>query len=94
MIFRKGYVFDCIENLSKEKLLERFYTYSSEELLNKIEHVDITKLEGFSALISDLFTDCDVFEPDSALRKDYEISEEEFRNCVKETFLKIKNCKF
>jgi hypothetical protein len=61
------------------------------ELLDKIEDVELTKLEGFSALISDLFTDCDVFEPDSALREDYEISEEELRNCVKKTLLEMKD---
>lgn len=33
--------------------------------------------------MSDLFTDCDVFEPDAALRRDYGISEEELGNCVK-----------
>jgi hypothetical protein len=71
--------------------VDRDKTYSSKELLNNIEHVDLTKLEGFSALISDLFTYCDVFEPDSALREDYEISEKELRNYVKKTLLEIKN---
>lgn len=66
--------------------VDRDKNYSSKELLNTIDHLDLTKLEGFSALISDLFTDCDVFEPDSALREDYEISEKELRNCVKKLF--------
>ena len=70
--------------------VDRDKNYSSKELLDKIEDVELTKLEGFSALISDLFTDCDVFEPDSALREDYEISEEELRNRVKKTFLEMK----
>ena len=70
--------------------VDRDKSYSSKELLDKIEDVELTKLEGFSALISDLFTDCDVFEPDSALREDYEISEEELRNRVKKTFLEMK----
>ena len=30
---------------------------------------------GFSHIISKLFTDCDVFEPDPSLREDYGISE-------------------
>lgn len=72
--------------------VDRDKTYSSKEWLNKIEHVDLNKLTGFSHLMSDLFTDCDVFQPDSALREDYEISEEELRNCVKKTLLEIKNC--
>lgn len=69
--------------------LDRDKNYSLKELLDKIEDVELTKLEGFSALISDLFTDCDVFEPNSALREDYEISEEELRNCVKKTLLEM-----
>lgn len=71
--------------------VDRDKNYSSKELLDKIEGVELTKLEGCSALISDLLTDCDVFEPDSALREDYEISEEELRNCVKKTLLEIKD---
>ena len=71
--------------------VNRDKNYSLKELLDKIEDVELTKLEGFSALISDLFTDCDVFEPDSALREDYEISEEELRNCVKKTLLEMKD---
>jgi hypothetical protein len=71
--------------------VDRNKNYSSKEFLDKIEGVELTKLEGFSALISDLFTDCDVFEPDSALRENYEISEEELKNCVKKTFLEIKD---
>lgn len=72
--------------------VDRDKAYDSEELFHKIKHVNLTKLKGFSALISDLFTDCDIFEPDAALRDDIEISEEELKNCVKKTFLEIKNC--
>jgi hypothetical protein len=71
--------------------IDRDKSYSSKEFLDKIEDVELTKLEGFSALISNLFTDCDFFKPDSALRYDYEISEEELRNYVKKTFLEIKD---
>ena len=41
-----------------------------------IKNVVMKKLiesKGFSAIISNLFTDCDVFEPDPSLREDYEI---------------------
>ena len=34
-------------------------------------------------LLSHLYGDCDAFEPDPVLRGDYEISEEELRNCAK-----------
>ena len=47
--------------------------------------------KGFSAIISNLFTDCNVFEPDPSLREDYEISEVELKNCVKKTLLEIKD---
>ena len=42
--------------------------------------------KGFSAIISNLFTDCDVFEPDPSLREDYEISEVELKNRVKKLY--------
>jgi hypothetical protein len=70
---------------------DRDKTYRSKELLQIAEHVDLTKLKGFSGILSKLFTDCDVFQPDPALRDFYEISEEELKNYVKEAFLKIKN---
>lgn len=71
---------------------DRDKTYSSKELLHIAEHVYLTKFKGFSGLMSKLFTDCDVFQPDPALREYYEISEEELRNCVKKALLEIKNC--
>tara|TARA_B100000768_G_scaffold168324_1_gene173103 strand:- start:4832 stop:5173 length:342 start_codon:yes stop_codon:yes gene_type:complete len=64
--------------------------YSLKELPDKIEEEKLTVFEGFSYLINDLFTDCDVFKPDSALKEDYEISEEELRNCVEKDLLEIK----
>lgn len=74
--------------------VDRDKNYSLKELLDKIDKIEdekLTELEGFSAIILGLFTDCAVFEPDSALREDYEISEEELRNCVKKTLLEIKD---
>ena len=59
--------------------------------INKIENEKLTELKGFSALISDLFIDYDIFESGSALRENYEISEEELSNCVKKTLLEIKD---
>ena len=46
--------------------------------------------KGFSAIISNLFTDCNVFEPDPSLREDYEISEVELKNRVKKSFIRNK----
>ena len=42
--------------------------------------------KGFSTIVSHLFADCDVFEPDPSLREGYEISEIELKNCVKKTY--------
>ena len=60
-------------------------------LLDKIDDVELSKLEDFSDLISNLFTDYDVFDLDSTLREDSEIFEEELRNYVKKTLLEIKD---
>ena len=65
--------------------------YSLEELFKKIEKEKWIELKGFLALISDLFTDYDVFESGSTLREDYKIFKEELSNCVKKTLLEIKN---
>ena len=80
-----------------QKFEEEFYQiwiepkeYSSEEIL-KIDNEKLIESKGFSTIISNLFTDCDVFEPDPSLREDYEISEVELKDCVKKTLLEIKS---
>lgn len=70
---------------------DRDKTYNSEELIYITENFKLTEIDGFSSIISDLFLDCEAFEADPLLRKDYEISEEELRNCVKKTLLEIKD---
>ena len=81
-----------------QKFEEEFYQiwrfnrdkeYSSEEIL-KIDNEKLIESKGFSIIISNLSTDCDVFEPDPSLREDYEISEVELKNRVKKTLLEIK----
>ena len=69
--------------------LNRDKEYSTEEIL-KINNEKLIELKGFSTIISNLFTDCDVFESDPSLREDYEISEVELKNRVKKTLLEIK----
>jgi hypothetical protein len=74
--------------------VNRDRNYTLKEMLNKIEYKELTQLEDFSDfsdLISDVFSDCEVFQPNSRLRKRYEISEEELRNRVKKTLLEIKD---
>ena len=68
--------------------LNRDKEYSTEEIL-KINNEKLIELKGFSTVISNLFTDCDVFEPDHNLREDYEILEVELKNRVKKTLLEI-----
>ena len=81
-----------------QKFKEKFYQiwrlnrdkeYSTEEIL-KINNEKLIESKGFSTIISNLFTDCDVFEPDPSFREDYEISEVELKNRVKKTLLEIK----
>ena len=76
------------------QLMEKFYQiwrlnhdkeYSTEEIL-KINNEKLIESKGFSTIISNLFTDCDVFEPDPSLREDYEISEVELKNRVKKLY--------
>ena len=77
------------EKFSQIWILNRDKEYSTEEIL-KINNEKLIELKGFSTIISNLFTDCDVFEPDPNLREDYEISEVELKNRVKKTLLEIK----
>ena len=86
------------EIVDGQKFEEKFYQiwrlnrdkeYSTEEIL-KINNEKLIESKGFSTIISNLFTDCDVFEPDPSLREDYEISEIELKNCVKKTLSEIK----
>jgi len=69
--------------------LNRYEEYSSEEIL-KINNEKLIESRGFSAIVSRLFTDCDVFEPDPSLRENYKISEIELKNYVKKTLSEIK----
>lgn len=55
-----------------------------------LNNQELTKLEGFSAPLSRIFVECDVFEPDWSLRDNYSISEEELKNYVKKTLLEMK----
>lgn len=43
---------------------DRDKTYNSEELVYITENFKLTEIEGFSSLISDLFLDTELFDPD------------------------------
>lgn len=72
--------------------------YSLKEFLNKINDVDLTKLEGFSVLLSNLFTDYDVFQPDldstfvecNMLRENGDLTEEQLKNSIRDAILESK----
>ena len=70
--------------------MNRDKEYNSEEIL-KIDNEKLIESKGFSTIVSHLFADCDVFEPDPSLREGYEISEIELKNCVKKNFIFMKN---
>ena len=62
-----------------------------EELLYIIDNLKLIQFEDFGSLISDLFRDCELFEADALLREDYEISEDQLRDCVEKTLLEMKD---
>ena len=82
------------EIVDGQKFEEKFYQiwrlnrdkeYSTEEIL-KINNEKLIESKGFSTIISNLFIDCDVFEPNPSMREDYEISEVELKNRVKKLY--------
>ena len=64
--------------------------YRSETMLYIIDNWKIKQFQGLSSVISKLFTDLDVFEPNPLLREDYEIDEKELRYFAEEALSKIK----
>lgn len=60
----------------------------TEKLENDLEQLEKLssdiRSQNFSTFITDLLSDCEVFEPDSTLREDSQISEEELKDSVKQ----------
>lgn len=50
---------------------------------------ELNRFKGFSSLMSELFSDCDAFEPDPLLKDSFSISGEELQDSVFYTLLKI-----
>ena len=71
---------DKIQNLVEELKLDF-------EKLKKFKPNSVSK--GFSKLIEELCSDCRIFEPDPDLRDDFEISETQLINGVRNIFLQI-----
>ena len=70
---------------------DRDRTSNLKDLSYITENFELAKLDKFSDLILIVFNDCEVFESDSLIREKYEIDENELKECVKKTLLKIKN---
>lgn len=64
--------------------------YRWETMLYIIDNLKLKQFQGFSSVISKLFPDLNVFEPNSVLRENYEIDEQELRYFAEETLSKIK----
>ena len=62
-----------------------------EELVYIINNFNLSDFEGITALMSELFINCDSFEANLALRDEGGLTEEELRDYVLDNFLKIKN---
>ena len=71
---------DEIQNLVKELKLD----------FDKLKEFEPNSVStGFSKLLEELCSDCRIFEPDPDLRDDFEISETQFINNVRNVFLQI-----
>lgn len=64
-----------------------------EDMLYIIDNLKLKQFQGLSSVISKLFTDLDVFEPDPLLREDYEIDEQKLRDYAQEALSKMKTYK-
>jgi len=64
--------------------------YRWKTMLYIIDNLKLKQFQGLSSILSKLFTDLDVFEPDPLLREYYEIDEDELRYFAKEALSKIK----
>lgn len=60
------------------------------DMLYIIDNLKLKQFQGLGSVISKLFTDLDVFEPDPLFRKDYEIGEQELRDYAEEALSKMK----
>ena len=71
--------------------LDRDKDHKWEDVLYIIDNLKLKQFQGLSSIISQLFTDLDVFEEDPLLREDYMIDEKELRDFAKDALSKLKN---
>jgi len=101
---KRNQYFSLITNLLEKRInIDQYITQLfklENEIQNLVEELklDLDKLQefepnlvskGFSKPIADLCSDCRIFEPDSNLREDYELSETQIVNNLREIFLQI-----
>lgn len=61
-----------------------------DDMLYIIDNLTLKQFQGLGSVISKLFTDLDVFEPDPSLREDYEIDEQKLRDYAEKALSKMK----
>ena len=64
--------------------------YNWETLLYIIDSLKLEQFQDISSVISKLFTDLDIFEPDPLFREDYKIDEQKLRYFAEEAVSKLK----
>ena len=64
-----------------------------DDMLYIIDNLTLKQFQSLDSVISKLFTDLDVFEPDPLFRKDYEIDEQKLRDYAEEALSKMKTYK-
>ena len=77
-------------NFYEMRRLDNEKEYKWETMIYIIDNLKLKQFQGLSSILSKLFTDLDVFEPNPVLRDEYEIDEEELRYFTKEALSKIK----
>ena len=70
--------------------LDRDKEFKWETMEYIIDNLKLKQFQGFASILSKLFTDLDVFEPDPLFRDSYEIDEKELRHFTKEALSKLK----
>ena len=64
-----------------------------DDMLYIIDNLTLKQFQGLDSVISKLFTDLDVFEPDPLSREYYEIDEQKLREYAEEALSKMKTYK-
>ena len=69
---------------------DKYYRWKK-DLYKQISFQPSSKIRGFGSLLSEIFTDCDIFNNDPDSREEFELSEDTLRDCVQNILIKIKD---